>query len=113
MSKKSLIPKELSKAAKLAITVQKALAKEFLALLVIIVLAFPVAFLITYITAHFAQGDINQVFEGLLSDDSTNADADGGKYSFIIIYIISAIGLYFVRMVIGSINVLVQKKDEE
>lgn len=114
MSKKqSLIPKELSGIAKLVGTIQKALAKEFLALLVILILAFPVALLITYITAYFAPGHTNVVFDGLLSENSNDSAADGGKYSFIIIYIISAIGLYFVRMILGSIKVLVQKDKEE
>ncbi len=113
MSKKSLIPKELSGAAKLVGVIKKTLAKEFLSLLVILILAFPIALLITYVTAYFAKGETNVIFEGLLSDSASNSSVDGGKYSFIIIYIISAVGLYFVRMILGSIKVLVKKDQEE
>ena len=111
MIKKSLIPKELSGAAKIITAVQKALAKEFLALLLVLILAFPVALLITYVTAYFALGDTSVIFESLLSDDTNESGA--GEYSFVILYFISAIGLYFVRLILGSIKVMVNKDKEE
>ncbi len=110
MSKKqSLIPKELSGAAKLAGIVQKALAKEFLTLIVVLAAAFPVALLVAYIMAHSAERDTGIVFQQILGQTNEG----GGSTSFVIIYLISAAGLYFSRMIAGSIKVLVQKDPEE
>lgn len=109
MKKNQLIPKEVSNLQKSVKSVQKLLAKEMLFIFVILVAAIPVAFLLAYILAAFNDARTAQVFAQIVG----NGEQGGGKGSFVVLYIISAIGLYFAKLIFESIKVLTKKEEEE
>lgn len=109
MKKSPLIPKEVSNLQKTVTSVQKLLAKEMLFLFIILILAIPTAFVLAYLLAFFNEESTKEVFENIVG--STNES--GGKGSFIVLYVISVIGLYFTKLIIQSVRLLVKKDEEE
>ena len=109
MKKNNLIPKELSNLQKTVLSVQKLLAKELLAVFLILLTAIPLAFLLAYLLAFFNHKNTADVFSQIIG----NSDEGGGQGSFVVLNVISAIGLYFAKLVYQSIKVLTKKGEEE
>lgn len=109
MKKNKLIPKEVSNLQKTVKSVQKLLAKELLLIFVILLVSIPMAFLLAYLLAAFSDARTVQVFSQIVG----NSDQGGGKGSFVVLYVISAIGLYFAKLIYESIKVLTKKEEED
>lgn len=92
------LAKEAGKLKKLAKVVKKFLAKEFLWVLTVVVLAVPLAIILIYLAQKLPEGlvDLNKLKED--------------KSMFTVFYLVSIVGIYFTRAVVGAINVLVDKK---
>jgi len=92
--------KEAGKLKKFIKAVKKILAKEFLWVLTVVVLAIPLAFILIYLA--------EKIPEHLV--DVTKVVKEESMFS--VFYAISIAGIYFTRTVVGAINVLVEKKSK-
>lgn len=108
MKKESLIPKEASNFQKLIGSIQKLFAKELLIIFLILITAIPLAFLLAYLLAAFNEERTSEVFAQIVG----NSEHGGGEGSFVVLYVIAVIGLYFAKLIFQAIQVLT-KKDEE
>jgi hypothetical protein len=106
--KEPLIPVEPSKFAEIVDFVKGLLAKEFLALLIILVIAFPLALIIGYVMAFFYENSTSEAVQSSLAVKPATED----QLPFIFLYIIAVAGLYFSRMVAGAIKTITNKDSE-
>ena len=99
MHQKGSLAKDEGKLKKGLKALKKIFAKEFLWVLFILLLGLPLALIATYIVETYASEKISNVIARIL----------GGKPTFIGAYIISLIGIYFTRVVVGALNSLGHK----
>lgn len=80
--------------------VQKAISKEFLWILAIVIISFPVTLLLLFVLDIIAPGI------------SAELEAEGIDIVdlALVLYVISGLGIYFIRMVVGAIAVLAKKQ---
>jgi len=103
MSKtKAALAADEGKLKKLLKAIKKLLAKEFLWVLIILLLGIPLAFIMMYL------------LESLASENTIKAMCDvlNGASLYAGCYIISLAGIYFTRMTVGAIKTLIEKKEE-
>jgi hypothetical protein len=97
--KKAALIKDEGKLMKLFKVIKKLFAKEFLWILLILLLALPIALIITYVLEAYGPEvfliTINKLLEG--------------KPIFIVAYGVSIAGIYFSRIVLGAIKTLTNK----
>lgn len=97
-SEKALAAED-SKLMKIVKAIKKAVAKEFVWIVLIVILAFPLAYML--------EKDLEQRAPAFLS---ALQNAFKGTGTFMILYVICAAGLYFSRMVMGAIRTIVKSK---
>lgn len=98
-SQKALFVKEEGKLKKLLVAIKKLFAKEFLWVLLVLLLSLPLALIITYIIETYASEQILRMITEILKD----------KPLFMGVYLLSLVGIYFARTVVGAINLLTIK----
>lgn len=98
-SQKALLAKEEGKLKKLLVAIKKLFAKEFLWVLLVLLLGLPLALIITYILETYASEQILEMTTKILKD----------KPLFMGAYLLSLVGIYFTRTVVGAIHLLTNK----
>jgi len=96
------LAKEEGKLKKLLASVQKFLSKEFLWVILVLLLAVPLGLVMTYLFNEYATSDQIMTVCDMISD----------RPLFVGFYVLNIAGIYFTRAVIGSIKTLVDKKSE-
>lgn len=84
---------------KLFTAIKKLFAKEFLWILFVLILGLPLGLLLTYIIQHFASAAVLHVINEIIQTTPL----------FIACYLMSLVGIYFTRTVVGAIDVMVNK----
>ncbi|MFT5780055.1 MAG: hypothetical protein ACI837_003016 [Crocinitomicaceae bacterium] len=106
--KEPLIPVEPSKISEIVDFVKGLLAKEFLALLIILVIAFPLALGIGYVMTFFFE---NSTTKNLVCAECV-VEPKQEQLPFIFLYMIAIAGLYFARLVAGAIKTVTNSDSE-
>lgn len=96
---KAALAKEEGKLKKLLAAIKKLFAKEFLWVLVVLLLGLPLALTITYVVETYGSEDIINMIKKILE----------GKPLFIGAYAVSLAGIYFTRTVVGAIKLMANK----
>ncbi|MCB0402370.1 MAG: hypothetical protein KDD41_09825 [Flavobacteriales bacterium] len=96
---KAALAAEEGKLKKLLASIKKLFAKEFLWVLVVLLLGIPLALILTYLVNAYANENIMHMITKLLE----------GKPVFIGAYAVSLAGIYFTRSVVGAINLMANK----
>jgi len=96
---KATLTKGEGKMKKLFASIKKLFAKEFLWMLFILLLGLPLALIASYLTETYASAKILTEIDKLL-----------GEYSlFDGFYLLSLVGIYFTRVVVGAIKTMINK----
>ena len=97
---KAAMAAEEGKLKKLLKAIKKVLAKEFLWVLLVLILAIPLAFIFKYILDEYASINTITYVTKILGDIP----------QFLGCYLLSIAGIYFARMTDGAIKTLTEKK---
>lgn len=89
-----------SKLVKILSAIVKFVAKEFLWILLILIVSFPLAYL-EMMLLHSSKGEFQTFMEHKFPDNEL----------FIFLYIITLISLYFVRIVVGALKIVITPKN--
>lgn len=97
---KATMAAEEGKLKKLLKAIKKVMAKEFLWVLLVLILAIPLAFIFMYILDEYASGKTVEYICEILGEIPL----------FMGCYLLSIAGIYFARMTNGAIKTLTEKK---
>lgn len=94
---------EAGKLKALLAALKKLWSKELLWSLLVLLICIPIALIISYIIGHYASEDIKEIFKII-----------AGEYPrFTVLYVMSIVGIYFLRIVITAIKTQLGKKKQE
>jgi hypothetical protein len=79
--------------------IQKLFAKEFLWILFLLILGLPMGLILTFVIQHFASTEVRNIIQEIIKNTPL----------FIACYLLSLIGFYFTRIIVGAIEMLVKK----
>ena len=94
---------EEGKLKKVFSMVKKMFSKELLWLLFIALISIPIALIISYVMYRYGSKEVLDVFEALAGDQPT----------FMVVYIMCAVGIYFSRIVANAIKVQLKNIKKE
>lgn len=98
---KAAIAADEGKLKKFLKAVKKVLAKEFLWVLIILLLGIPLAFIMVYLVESFASEETTKVIYKILNGTTLYAGS----------YMASLAGIYFTRMTVSAIKTLTEKEE--
>ena len=98
---------DFGKAKKIIKVVKKAISKELLWLLFVLIISIPIALIIAYVVSSEAE-ILNKQLSRDLEDISEIITHQ--RPAFTLIYTICVVGIYFSRMVVNAIKTLVNDK---
>jgi hypothetical protein len=101
-NEKAALAKEGGKLKKIFEAVKKFMAKEFLWVLFVALLALPIAFVITYVLENYVM-ELATLVKNYIN----------GKPLILASYILSIAGIYFTRAIVGAINTLAKKPEKQ
>ena len=94
------LTKEVGKLKKIFDAIKKFLAKEFLWVLLALIIGLPVALVITYVINNYAPEELKTIVDNYLN----------GKPTLVGAYALSLVGIYFARTLAGVLKTLGGKK---